>query len=68
MNTANPPEEEIENQGQLNTDPSESPSTLQAFNTPSENPGIISRPSAERTDTSRGKSSTSDTEDSAWAP
>ena len=37
-NTINPPEQEIKNQEPLNADQSESPSILQALNTPSENP------------------------------
>lgn len=60
-NTSNPPEGEIENQEPLNTDQSVSPSILQALNTLSENPAIIPRPTAERTDTSSEPSHSSDT-------
>ena len=63
-NTINPPEQEIKNQEPLNADHSESPSILQALNTPSENPDTIPRPPAERTDTS-SQSTSSDTEESA---
>lgn len=60
-NTSNPAEGEIENQEPLNTDQSVSPSILQALNTLSENPAIIPRPTAERTDTSSEPSHSSDT-------
>ena len=60
-NTRDPPEGEIDNQEPLNTDQSESPSILQALNTLSENPAIIPRPTAERTDTSSESSHSSDT-------
>ena len=53
-NTTNPPEGEIENQEPLNTDQSKI----------SENPAIIPRPTAERTDTSSESSHSSDTEES----
>ena len=63
-NTINPPEQEIKNQEPLDADQSESPSILQALNTPSENRATIPRPPAERTDTS-SPSSSSDTEERA---